>query len=187
MKFENNRQGWDRMVDVFSDHPASGYRLRATRTWYPGQKIELWKGENMEFSIDGHEFAGAELDEETWKLTIYNTDGEETVIDLDGRKNSFDTLSETIAFMRRADIEIPDSAKDYGNLQVYGDRIVFVERVLEYKNFVIDESNFKNARIHRGLGVLTIYLEGPSVVSGHIFFEFPFKEKGRGSGKTLLG
>lgn len=64
MKFENNRQGWDRMVDVFSDHPASGYRLRATRTWYPGQKIELWKGENMEFSIDGHEFAGAELDEE---------------------------------------------------------------------------------------------------------------------------
>lgn len=179
------------MVDVFSDHPAIGYRLRATRTWYPGQEIELWKDEKMEFSIGGHEFAGAHLDEETWKLTIYNTNGEETVIDLDGRKNSFDTLSETIAFMRRADIEIPDSSSEcyYRNLQVYDDRIVLVDGAAVPNTCTIDESNFDNARIFRELGKLSIYMKVPRGIpfSGHNLFDFPFKEKGKGSGRTLLG
>lgn len=159
------------MLDVLSDHPAVGYSLAGTKTWYPNQEIELLKDGEVEFSIDGHNFAGAELDEENWKLTVFSTMGEETTIDLDGRKSKLDTLDETIEFMRRKDIEIPYDSADYRSLQIFDDELLYADPEDVSKGYTISKTEFVNARIDYDANKISITLNVPpySIVC-------PFKE-----------
>lgn len=171
-KYEKGKDGWDEMLELLYAHPAVGYRLALTKTWYPGQEVIFSDDEGEKLSFSGHDFLGAVLDEESWVLTVQLPDGESVEIELDGRKNDFETLAETIGFMLSDGIAIPDSCGEYTELEIGEDSITLTETAYPQETYSIDEGNFKKAHIFRNLDKLRIELAG----NGITFFDIPFEE-----------